>query len=69
MPSQNEQLSSVVLAIAILPIRLNQKNYCVHYLKHLYSEPLYPKSLELHGGGKWMKPHELSPLSDWGEWV
>jgi len=28
---------------------------------------IYPKSLELHGGGKRMRPHELSPLSDWGE--
>jgi hypothetical protein len=55
-------------------------NFSQHYLnrqivrqivRQLYKQEtqgdLYPKSLELHGGGKRMRPHELSTLSDWGE--
>jgi hypothetical protein len=33
----------------------------------LRGKEIYPKSLEWHGGGKGMRPHELSLLSDWGE--
>ncbi len=45
--------------------QLTQKNtlYPLAFLVvDAYIDTLYPKSLELR-----MRPHELSPLSDWGE--
>ncbi|WP_340676779.1 histidine kinase [Paraglaciecola sp.] len=50
--------------------RLEHQHQQVHAILRLPTNTqgaIYPKSFELHGGDKRMRPHGLSSLRDWGE--